>query len=204
MAKSEHEKLLAGENYDYRDPEIQALQRRCRQLVAQLNAATEPAERTAIIHDLLGRAGDRVTINGSFTVNYGSHISVGDDVFINGNCTFQDSNRITLGDRVIIAPDTKFYCGAHSLDARQRFGTRADGSRYLVTNTKPITVGNDVWIGGNVTVIGGVTIGNNVIVGAGAVVVKDVPDNSVVGGVPARVLKTLPALDKVNEEDEIQ
>lgn len=195
MAKSEHEKLLAGEDYDYRDPEIQALQNRCRQLVTQLNTTAEPAERTAIIHDLFGQAGDRVTINGSFTVNYGNHISVGDDVFINGNCTFQDSNRITLGDRVIIAPDAKFYCGAHSLDARQRFGTRPDGSRYLVTNTKPITVGSDVWIGGNVTVIGGVTIGNNVIVGAGAVVVKDVPDNSVVGGVPARVLKTLPALD---------
>ncbi|WP_255312355.1 hypothetical protein [Companilactobacillus heilongjiangensis] len=71
---------------------------------------------------------------------------------------------------------------------------RADGSRYLITYTEPITVGNDVWIGGNVTVIADVNIGSNVIIAAGAVVVKDVPDNSIVGGVPAKVIKTLAPL----------
>jgi len=71
---------------------------------------------------------------------------------------------------------------------------RPDGSRYLITTTKPITIGSDVWIGGNVTVIGGVHIGDNVVVGAGAVLTKDVPANTVVAGVPARVIKPLPAL----------
>jgi len=150
--------------------------------------------RQAAMQDFFGRVGQRLTINGHFSAVYGVHIQVGDDVFINGNCTFQDSNQIILGDRVIIAPDVKLYCGSHALDTTQRFGERPDGSRYLITTTKPITIGNDVWIGGNVTIIGGVHIGNNVVVGAGAVVAKDVPDNVVVGGVPARIIETLPPL----------
>lgn len=196
MEMSEHEKELAGQEYDYRDPELQALIKNGRQLIEQLNSENSPNERTKIIQKLFSHAGENITINGHFDAIYGSHISVGSDVFINGNCFFQDSNLISLGDRVIIAPDTKFYCGQHSLDATKRFGTRKDGSHYLVTTTAPIKVGNDVWIGGNVTIIGGVTIGNNVIVGAGAVVTKDIPDNTVVGGVPARKLKSLPEIKK--------
>lgn len=194
MAKTEHEKLLAGLDYDYRDPEIQSMLQKGRKLVTDLNTTTDFNEKDQIIRELFQKVGQRPTINGHFEAIYGNHITLGDDDFINGNVFFQDSNLITLGDRVIIAPDVKFYCGEHSMDAKQRFGTRADGSRYLISYTKPITVGNDVWIGGNVTVVGGVTIGNNVIVGAGAVVVKDVPDNSVVGGVPAKIIKELPAL----------
>ena len=191
---TEHEKLLAGEPYDYRDPALQTMIVRGKDLLAVINQQPASERRAAALQAFFGKVGQRLVINGVFSAVYGSHISVGDDVFINGNCTFQDSNRITLGDRVIIAPDVKLYCGGHSLDATQRFGVRPDGSRYLVTTTKPITIGNDVWIGGNVTVIGGVHIGNNVVVGAGAVVPKDVPDNTVVGGVPARVIKSLPPL----------
>ncbi|WP_338208977.1 sugar O-acetyltransferase [Lactiplantibacillus paraxiangfangensis] len=194
MTMTEHEKLLAGKDYDYRDPDLQAMLAKGRRLVQVINTTTDVATRQAAITDLFHQVGQRVTLNGHFEAIYGDHISLGDDVFINGNCFFQDSNRITLGDRVIIAPDTKFYCGEHSLDATKRFGTRPDGSRYLITYTEPITVGNDVWIGGNVTVIGGVHIGNNVIIAAGAVVTRDVSDNCVAGGVPAKVIKPLPAL----------
>lgn len=191
---TEHEKLLAGQDYDYRDPELQGLIQRGRSLLQTINTSTDSVARETAIQTFFGRVGDRLTINGTFSAVYGQHIQVGDDVFINGNCTFQDSNRITLGNRVIIAPDTKLHCGAHALDATKRFGTRADGSHYLITYTKPITIGDDVWVGGNVTIIGGVTIGNNVVVGAGAVVTKDVPANTVVGGVPAKVIKPLPPL----------
>lgn len=194
MTMTEHEKLLAGKDYDYRDPELQAMLSNGRKLVKQLNESTDPTEKAAITQQLFNKVGTRLTINGHFEAIYGKHISFGDDDFINGNCFFQDSNLITFGDRVIVAPDTKFYCGEHALDATKRFGVRGDGSRYLITYTEPITVGNDVWIGGNVTVIAGVHIGNNVIVAAGAVVVKDVPDNSIVGGVPAKVIKPLAPL----------
>ena len=102
---------------------------------------------------------------------------------------------ITLGDRVIIAPDVKFYCGEHAIDATKRWGTYDNGQKYLISFTEPISVGNDVWIGGNVTIIGGVHIGNNVFIGAGAVVTKDVPDNTVVGGVPAKKIKDLKPLN---------
>ena len=194
MTMTEHEKLLAGKDYDYRDPELQAMLSNGRKLVKQLDESTDPTEKAAITQQLFNKVGTRLTINGHFEAIYGKHISYGDDDFINGNCFFQDSNLITFGDRVIVAPDTKFYCGEHALDGTKRFGVRADGSRYLITYTEPITVGNDVWIGGNVTVIAGVNIGSNVIIAAGAVVVKDVPDNSIVGGVPAKVIKTLAPL----------
>jgi len=192
---TEHEKLLAGQDYDYRDSELQKMIAQGKKWLAVINTTQDVDQRSAAIQQLFGHVGQRLTINGTFSAVYGAHIEVGDDVFINGNCTFQDSNRITLGNRVIIAPDVKLYCGAHSLDATQRFGTRPDGSRYLITTTKPISIGDDVWIGGNVTIIGGVHIGNNVVVGAGAVVTKDVPDNTVVVGVPARVIKPLAPLD---------
>lgn len=195
MAMSEHEKLLAGQEYDYRDPELQQLIARGHRLIEDINTSSDQTKRQADMKELFGKVGKNLTINGQFGAVYGKHISVGDDVFINGNCYFQDSNLITIGNRVIIAPDTKFYCGEHSLDATKRFVKRADGTPYLITYTKPISVGNDVWIGGNVTVIAGVHIGNNVIIGAGAVVVKDVPDNSVVGGVPAKIIKKLNALN---------
>ncbi|WP_334351614.1 maltose acetyltransferase domain-containing protein [Companilactobacillus sp. HBUAS56257] len=193
---TEHEKLLAGQDYDYRDPELQGMIQNAKNLIYDLNHETDQDKRQIVIRNLFGHVGSNLTINGQFGAIYGKHISFGDSDFINGNCYFQDSNKITLGDRVIVAPDTKFYCGEHALDATKRFGTREDGSKYLITYTQPISVGNDVWIGGNVTVIAGVHIGNNVIVGAGAVVVKDVPDNCVVGGVPAKVIKKLPKLGR--------
>lgn len=193
---TEHEKLLAGQEYDYRDPELQQMIVRGKKMIQEINSQTDVKERNETMKSLFKHVGTNLTINGQFGAIYGSHIIFGDDNFINGNCYFQDSNLITLGDRVIVAPDTKFYCGEHSIDANHRFGVREDGSHYLITHTEPISVGDDVWIGGNVTIIGGVHIGNNVIVGAGAVVVSDIPDNCVVGGVPAKVIKKLPSLKK--------
>lgn len=159
-----------------------------------VNTETDPIKRQDAIKKLFNHVGDRLAINGHIDVLYGNHTSFGNDDFINDNCRLQDSNLITFGDRVVVAPDCKFYCGEHAIDANKRFGIRDNGDKYLITYTKPITVGNDVWIGGNVTVIGGVHIGNNVIVAAGAVVTKDVPDNTIVGGVPAKPIKSLPAL----------
>lgn len=195
MTKTEHEKLLAGQEYDYHDPEIRQMLTKARKLMVKVNDLTKPDERLQAMQDLFGHIGDNLIINGKIDVLYGNHLSFGNDDFINDNVRFQDSNLITLGDRVIIAPDVKFYCGEHAVDASKRWGRYENGQKYLISFTEPISVGNDVWIGGNVTIIGGVHIGNNVIIGAGAVVTKDIPDNTVYAGVPAKKIKSLKPLN---------
>lgn len=188
---TEHEKLLAGEEYDYRDTEIQQMIISAKGKVRRLNDTDDPKEQHEIAEELLGRMGERTVVMTPFRCTYGKHIRIGNDVTINMNCTFLDSNLITIGDRTLIAPDVKIYCGEHNLDAAKRFGTREDGTKYLITTTKPVSIGNDCWIGGNVTILPGVSIGSNVIIAAGAVVTKDIPDNVVAGGVPAKIIRSL-------------
>lgn len=195
MTKTEHEKLLAGEEYNYRDPGIRQMLSRARKLLPQVNDLNDLEQRNKAIYELFNHVGKNLVINGKISVLYGNHLTFGDDDFINDNVRFQDSNLITLGDRVIVAPDVKFYCGEHAIDAQQRWGSYENGKKYLISFTEPISVGNDVWIGGNATIIGGVHIGNNVIVAAGAVVNRDVPDNTIVGGVPAKKIKSLTPLN---------
>lgn len=194
MTKTEHGKLLAGEEYNYRDPGIRQMLSRARKLLPQVNDLNDLEQRNKAIYELFNHVGKNLVINGKISVLYGNHLTFGDDDFINDNVRFQDSNLITLGDRVIVAPDVKFYCGEHAIDAQQRWGSYENGKKYLISFTEPISVGNDVWIGGNATIIGGVHIGNNVIVAAGAVVNRDVPDNTIVGGVPAKKIKSLTPL----------
>ncbi|QLL74006.1 sugar O-acetyltransferase [Lactobacillus crispatus] len=194
MTKTEHEKLLAGEEYNYRDPGIRQMLSRARKLLPQVNDLNDLEQRNKAIYELFNHVGKNLVINGKISVLYGNHLTFGDDDFINDNVRFQDSNLITLGDRVIVAPDVKFYCGEHAIDAQQRWGSYENGKKYLISFTEPISVGNDVWIGGNATIIGGVHIGNNVIVAAGAVVNRDIPDNTIVGGVPAKKIKSLTPL----------
>lgn len=157
----------------------------------QFNGTDNPEEQHKIAEEPLGDMGARAVLMAPFRCTYGVHISLGDDVLVNMNRTFLDSNLITIGDRTLIAPDAKTCCDKHNMDASKRFGTRADGTRYLITTTRPVTIGKDCWIGGNATILPGVTIGDNVVVAAGAVVTKDLPSNTVCGGVPARVLREL-------------
>lgn len=157
-----------------------------KQRLRQFNGTDNPEEQHKIAEELLGDMGARAVLMAPFRCTYGVHISLGDDVLVNMNCTFLDSNLITIGDRTLIAPDVKIYRGEHNMDASKRFGTR-----HLITTTRPDTIGKDCWIGGNATILPGVKIGDNVVVAAGAVVTKDLPSNTVCGGVPARVLREL-------------
>ena len=191
---TEHEKLLAGLDYDYRDADLQQIMANARKNLKIVNETADIKERAEAIKSLFGSIGERFALGAGFRIHYGVHTTIGDDVFINSGCNFLDSNLITIGDRVLFGPDVKLYCGEHSLNAAKRFGTREDGTPYIISYTKPITIGSDVWIGGNVTILPGVTIGNNVVIAAGAVVTKDVFDNCVVGGVPAKQIKKLPPL----------
>ena len=107
---TEHEKLLAGQEYDYRDPEIQKMIQRARKMAVEINQEVDMEHRRALIDDLFAKAGKNLALMSPFQINYGSHVSLGDDVLINTNCNFQDSNLITIGDRVLVGPDVKFYC----------------------------------------------------------------------------------------------
>ena len=192
---TEHEKLLAGLDYDYTDHEIQHILQRARELVAAYNDPTVPAEQSKeILGELFGKHGEDVTVQKPFHILYGVHTQLGDHVFINGGCTILDGGTVKIGDRVAIAPNVGIYTGYHSTDARQRWQADGNGKLRLISKVSPITIGNDVWIGGKVVILPGVHIGNNVVVAAGAVVNRDVLDNCIVGGVPAKVIKQLPPL----------
>lgn len=140
-------------------------------------------ERMALIHSILGKTGERFTINAPFLCDYGFNIEVGERFFANFNLVILDEAKVTFGDNVFIAPNCAFYTAGHPVDVVQRNA----GLQYA----RPITVGNNVWFGGNVCVMPGVTIGDNVTIGAGSVVVHDIPSNVLAAGNPCRVIRRL-------------
>ena len=113
--------------------------------------------------------------------DYGYNIEIGENFYSNHNLIILDANKVKFGNNVFIAPNCGFYTAGHPLD----YEIRNKGLEYA----KPITVGNNVWIGGNVIVLPGVTIGDNVIIGAGSVVTKDIPDNKIAYGNPCRIIR---------------
>lgn len=190
---TERDKQLSGLNYDGADSELKAMQYRAQELVKELNSAPMQDEnrRKEIQGKLFGRAGKNLRIYPPIHVDFGCNIFTGDNVFINQNCTFLDNNTITIGERVLIAPDVRIYAGDHPINGKERYIDLGDGNARIVSSSKPVTIGDDVWIGGGSIILPGVTIGNNVVVGAGSVVTKDIPDNVVVAGNPAKIIKQL-------------
>ena len=182
---TENEKALAGLEYDYLDPELSAHKQRAMRLCAKLNHMDtgDAAARETVIRELFGAAGARPRVLPDFHCDNGKNIRVGDDFLANYNVTILDRAAVTFGDGVLIAPGTVITTVNHALDPEKR--------RANICTALPITVGSDVWIGANCTILPGVTIGDGAVVAAGAVVRADVPPRTVVGGVPARVLKTV-------------
>lgn len=189
---TEKEKMLAGEYYNSRDPELLALYHRARKLLQQYNTLnTELIEkRNDILSELLGHKGDGVWIESPFFCDYGVNISIGKNTFVNVNCMFLDNNTITIGENGLIAPYVQIYTALHPLKASERIIEDEQGTRYL-TATKPVTIGDNAWIGGNTVIFPGVTIGHNVTIGAGSVVSKDIPDNVLAFGNPCKVQRAL-------------
>lgn len=182
--KTEKEKMLAGELYKAFDPELVAERQRAKDLCFQFNATppTDKTKRDEIIKDLLNL--DDAWIESTFNVDYGIHCRIGKKFYANHNCTILDCNKVVIGDRCMLGPGVCISAATHPLDPERR----GAGDEY----TAPITIGNDCWLGANSTICPGVRLGCGVVVGAGAVVTKSFGDNVVIGGVPAKILKSIP------------
>lgn len=183
---TEKEKMLAGELYDANYDENLIKERmRVKNLCIKYNKlkSTDIKNRDKLIKKILGGTGKQVFIEPNFWCDYGYNISVGENFYMNHNCVILDCAKVEFGDNVFIAPNCGFYTAGHPLD----FERRNKGLEFA----KPIKVGNNVWIGGNVVVLPGVTIGDNVVIGAGSVVTKDIPPNTVAYGNPCRAVKNI-------------
>lgn len=182
---TELEKLDAGLEYDFWDEGVSGRKLRAIEMCSRLNAIpmTEEAARESLIRELFAEVGDDPSVGTGFNCDYGLNIRAGKNFLTNYNVTILDIMPVTIGDYVMIGPNTLISTVNHPLTPL--------GRRKHLGIGKPVTIGNDVWIGGNVTILPGVTIGNNVVIAAGAVVTKDVPDNTLVGGVPAKVIRDI-------------
>src|SRR3954469_13306929 len=177
-------RLRNGETVSFTDPEYLKLRdasSATRQLLLQLNQSADPQEMLDLLSRITGSQIDASTaIFPPFYVNYGKHTTIGKNVFINFDCVFLDFGGITIEDGVFIAPKVSLLNEGHPL---------SPAGRHSLTVGR-IHIKRNAWIGANATITQGVTIGENAVVAAGAVVTKDVPDNTVVGGIPAKILKT--------------
>ena len=178
---------LYNANYD---AEILAEVAKCNDICHEFNQIypSDRASQLELLKKIFGKMGKEIVVNTPFWCDYGYNTSVGDYFFANHNCQILDGGKVTFGDHVFIAPNCTFTTAEHALDVEQR----NEGLEVSL----PITVGNNVWIGAGVTVLGGVTIGDNTVIGAGSVVTKDIPSGVVAVGVPCRVLRKITEADK--------
>lgn len=183
---TEKEKMLAGMIYDANNDAALIEERLvCKELCRDYNnlRPRDAEARDALLRRILGSAGEGLLIEQPFYCDYGYNIRVGNNFYANFNLVILDEAPVTFGDNVFIAPNCGFYTAGHPVDAAER----NKGLEYA----RPITVGDNVWIGAGVSVLPGVSIGDNCVIGAGSVVVKDIPSNSVAVGNPCKVVKTI-------------
>lgn len=190
---SEREKMLAGELYDGGDPNLLKQWHKAKNLTRDYNHCDSDDLKTKenILRDLLGDKGQNLWIVAPFYVDYGNNIYFGNNCEVNMNCIFLDDNKISIGDNALIAPNVNIYTAFHPTNATDRFGEpKKDGSFvFCKTQSAPVTIGDDVWIGGSVVIMPGVEIGDNVVIGAGSVVTKDIPSNKIAFGNPCQIIK---------------
>ena len=183
--KTELEKLEAGEIYDFSDKEVQARKDFAILKCKEYNAIdTMDAEgRWKYLSEWLGSIGKGTWVASTFNCDYGKNIFLGKNITMNYNVTILDIRKVTIGDYTMIGPGTLITSVGHTLSPK--------GRRSHLSFAKPVTIENDVWIGGNVVILPGITIGRGSVIGAGSAVTKDIPPFSVAVGSPARVIKTI-------------
>lgn len=175
--------MLAGQLYFAEEESLAAEHLRAQKLCAKLDGVLSDEERIAVARELLGKCGKVVTLTQGFYCDYGANIEVGENFYANYGVCILDVCKVKIGDNCLIAPQVGIYTACHPLEKDLR--------RTGLEFGKPITIGDDCWIGGHATINPGVTLGDNVVVGSGAVVTKSFPSNVVIAGNPARVIKCL-------------
>ena len=183
---TEKEKMLSGMVYSAIDDQLLKELNEVKEIIHEYNALkpSQTLRRFQILKDLLGHvADDEIIVNQPFYCDYGKQIRVGKRFFANFNLTVLDEARVTIGDDCFIGPNVSIYTACHSTDPVER-NTRREWA-------EPVTIGDNVWIGGSVPILPGVTIGSNVTIGAGSVVTRDIPDNVVAVGNPCKVIKKI-------------
>lgn len=186
---TQKERMLAGLPYKAWLDGLAEERLACKEKIYEFNNLhpTERERATEIITELFGKTGKDVYIEQPFHCDYGYNIEVGDNFWVNYNLTILDVGKVTAGDNVLIAPNVSIYTAGHPVHP----DSRNSGYEYGI----PVTIGSNVWIGGNSVILPGVTIGDNVVIGAGSVVTKDLPHNVIAAGNPCKVLR------KITEED---
>ncbi|KAF9871504.1 hypothetical protein CkaCkLH20_11151 [Colletotrichum karsti] len=199
----EYEKMISGMLYDSLQPGLDKARFKARAWAHKYNnyfpsepnanAESLAKERLELLKTCIGRVGNNVFIEPPFRIDYGCNISLGNRVYANFNLTILDCAIVTIGDRVMFGPNVSLLAATHETDVQSR--------RDYVEYAKPITIGDDCWIGGHVLILPGVTVGEGCTIAASSVVTKDIPAWSVAMGTPARVVKKVTPLDKMPEEE---
>lgn len=175
--------MLSGEPYLSFGEELFAERQRAKELLHDYNnlKPSQVTERDTLLKDLLGKTGNHFFIEPPFRCDYGYNIEIGDNFYSNYNCIILDCAKVTIGNNVMLAPNVSLFTAGHPIDAEKR----NEGWEYAF----PITIGNNVWIGGNTVINPGITIGDNVVIGSGSVVTKNIPADCIAVGNPCKVLR---------------
>jgi len=182
MARSERDKMVAGELYNAQEPELLAARERARNLCARITQTTADLPRRELVRQLIGAGGDTAFITPPFFCDYGTQIELGEGAYFNFNCVLLDVCRIRIGARTLVGPAVQIYTALHPMDAELR-RTQEYG--------RPVEIGADVWIGGGAIILPGVNIGDRAVIGAGSVVTRDVPADTFAAGNPCRVMRPI-------------
>jgi len=181
--RSEWERMVAGDPYVARDPELVRLRAEARRILRRYNVSAEGGERDELLEELLGYAPAGLWIEPPFHCDYGRNIRFGRNVYFNFDCVILDVAPVTIGDDVQVGPAVQVYTATHPLDPAER--------RSGVEFGRPVRIGSDVWIGGGSVINPGVTIGDAAVIGSGSVVTRDIPPNVVAVGNPCRVRREI-------------
>ncbi len=183
MEKTEREKMLSNELYLATDSELKGMYNKAKNLLHAFNTShpDEIEKREEIIHTLFGAIGQKFEIQPPFQCDYGCHIYAKENLYINCDCIILDCNHVYIGRNVLLAPKVQIYTAYHPSDAE----TRRSGLEMAA----PITIGDDVWIGGGVILCPGVKVGDNTTIGAGSIVTRNIPSNVIAAGNPCRVIR---------------